>query len=644
MSDYKKDALGLPEDEMKVVDIHTPADVEDVGFDSFEENYQVQIPRQMVDTRSKIGYVIGADIVTPFGFLEETFEAMLKSESAARLLTTKDIWSLKDKPRISNFISKNISQIIYDELNRLNQEKIDLLEILPDDEKHILENNLDSNALIILRDKKLEERVRNNVSLKNLLDTFNPLILDDFFETDEYLDKEQQTLKEENPDALFFKVGLTSKDFDIIEVPEIKKALLTKWKDFVKSDREAMFVDQFPTRIGAPIPEEFMQKMKASLPPKIKKGTKEAPAIWYAYVIAYQMLEAAGMLDENGVINPEFQNQTSVIFGTGLGGLITNEKGAIYGEKGTKPKLSHSPSSFMPSALPSMVASWLAVYLKAKCPSLAPNGACATGIMALYEAMLLIRSGRINFAISGGSEEALHSINGIKGFGLMKATSSRNSEPQKSSNPFGLGHDGFLMGEGGGSVLIASEEGLDQLREINLNTKVLCDVIGVGGSNCTPEDSITEGTVEGQSAAIQDVLTDAGFAPNDIDLVISHGTSTPIGDKVEADTLKNVFGDKLPLIWCPKAAGDIGHSLGAAGAISVALGVKIFQEGIIPGIANKDYQPDPELNIPIIQENTEFTGKYILVCAWGFGGINYTAILKRHEADIQTRSSTETIH
>lgn len=635
---------GLTDAGIEVIDIQTPQDLVEYDWDKLEIKPQVQVPRLISESRRKIGYIIGADVITPFGHLQETFEAMLQGKSASKLLSTQDVYSLKEKERFSNTDKKTLENVFYALINNLaevfskNYKQLNVAEknLLPEEE--ILSLELFEDKFDFIQDEKVKNELLNlyrelkkyrSITTANLQNWQTR-----FFLQENELDAEQIKQIQAFPGKTFFRLDLTADDFT--DLPgKLREEMENLWKEFIEKDREANFLHRFPSRIGAVIPEELIEEIKKSIPPSVNKKAK-TPTIWYAYNIAYRILESAGMLDEKGQIKEEFQEQTATIVGTGLGGQTGNEEGAIKGEKGSR--FSHKAATFMTSSLPSMPASWVAVDLKAKGATLAPNGACATGIMALYEAMKILRDGSSDFVITEGSEETLHSINGLKGFGEMTATSRQNENPQKASNPFGLGRDGFLIGEGCGGLLVASTNGVATLKKQNSDLKIYGEVVGTGTSTCNPDirnkRSVTEGTPEGQKKAMLIALADAGIEAKEIDLVICHGTSTPAGDIVEAQSLKMVFGEKqMPLVWAPKASGDIGHTLAAAGAHSLALGVQVLSQNKIPGMSNKNYQPDPELGINLIRENTEFQGKHILVCAWGFGGINYTAVLKRHFPD-----------
>ena len=571
---------------IKVASLSTKEDVDRFNPNALKK--VIPIATIASETYDRVAYITGIEVITPHGNMDETFKAMLEGKSAAVNVTIDDIEHLK----------KLSSKYVYS----YKKEEIDAL----------------------IGDSSQKEEIWSKL-----------------FVDDEGLRLEQKKLREKNPESVFFKETLTGKsdnyrDFDFIEDEELRNSLRDLWKTFQQEDLSANFVLNAPSRVAALIPQPYTKELKSTLPSTIAKPAGN-PANVYSLVAARSVAEQAGWMDgakdEDGnfkdpMIRWDLQYRTAAFVGTGLGGQTVNESGAIGGILG---KLtSHPPKGFFGQALPNMVTSWPALTYSAKAEVKAPNAACATGLEAINMAYENILIGKLDHVIAGGAEEAAESINGIMGFGKQGATSRRNDNPQLVQRPYGKGRDGFLIGAGAGMVAVSSEK-----------ENALAKIIGTGQSVCIPDvrsgEAYSKGTVEGQSYAIEQALVNAGIKPEDVDLVVVHGTSTPVGDKIEASTYREVFGSHRPPVFAPKAAGDIGHSLGAAGAQSVALAVKILQEGVIPGIANKkDYVADPECNMPLCVENTKLeklgedkdAPKNVVVISFGFGGVNQVNVIQ----------------
>src|SRR3989449_5829742 len=227
------------------------------------------------------------------------------------------------------------------------------------------------------------------------------------------------------------------------------------------------------------------------------------------------------------------------------------------------------------------------MFYKLRGPNLATCSACATSTHAIGEAWRTIKMGDAKVMFAGGTEATIVPM-GIGGFCAMKAMSTRNDDPQRSSRPFDLGRDGFVMGEGAGVIVM---EDLDHARA--RGAKIYCEVIGYG--NTADANHMTAPAPEGEGAArcMKMALRSAGLRPEEISYINTHGTSTPQGDICETQRIKTVFGDHARKLAVSSTKDATGHMLGASGAVEMAICAKAIQNALVPPTINYE-QPDPQ--------------------------------------------------
>lgn len=312
-----------------------------------------------------------------------------------------------------------------------------------------------------------------------------------------------------------------------------------------------------------------------------------------------------------------------VIWGSGIGGLETFIKEVSAYAKGD------GTPRFNPFFIPKMIADIAAGHISIKHGFKGPNystvSACASSAHSLSDAFNLIRLGKADAFVTGGSEAAINEA-GIGGFNAMHAISTRNDEPEKGSRPFDKDRDGFVLGEGGAAVIF---EELEHAKK--RGATIYAEVVGAGMSGDANHMTSPHPEGEGAVRAMKGALNDAGINPEDIDHINTHGTSTPLGDLSEPKAIVELFGDYASKISINSTKSMTGHLLGAAGAIEAIATIMALVDDIVPPTINLDNQ-DPE-----IDSNLDFTPhkakkreiEYGLTNTFGFGGHNATLIFKK---------------
>ena len=334
------------------------------------------------------------------------------------------------------------------------------------------------------------------------------------------------------------------------------------------------------------------------------------------------MIDSGFVTSENKKIDESIAPRFGIISGSGIGGLSTIQKNSTICD--TKGSRKISPF-FIPSSLANMLSGFISIEHNLKGPSLGHVTACAASTHALADAVKTIVLGGADRILVVGAESAVCGA-GVGGFAAMKALSTRNDDPKKASRPFDINRDGFVMGEGAGALVV---ETLDSA--LARNTKIYCEIIGFGESGDANHitSPVTDGPLRAMKAAFEMVKNVTGEYPK-IDYINTHGTSTPVGDKNETAAIKELFGGKENCPIVSSIKGQIGHCLGAAGAIEAIMTIKALNEGIIPPTINVENQ-DPECDldvIPNIARKVELTT--VMSNNFGFGGTNGSVIFKKY--------------
>jgi 3-oxoacyl-[acyl-carrier-protein] synthase II len=329
------------------------------------------------------------------------------------------------------------------------------------------------------------------------------------------------------------------------------------------------------------------------------------------------------MAVEDSGLNIEAVNheRAGVVFGSGIGGMWTNhiQQQALFERDGKPDRIS---PFFVPMLISDIAAGHIAIRYGFKGPNYATVSACATSSHAIADAFMIMQRGMADVMLAGGSEASVCPM-GIGGFNAMKALSTRNDDPHTASRPFDLDRDGFVMGEGGGVIVMETLE-----HAMNRGANILAEIVGIGltddAFHITQPAPGGEGAVRSMKMAIQD----AGLEPTDIDYINAHGTSTPFNDKGESAAIRTVFGDHADALLVSSTKSMTGHLLGAAGAIEAIATVLAINKGIAPPTINQ-ITPDPDCTLNYVANKPQ--NKQIraaLSNTFGFGGHNATLCFK----------------
>lgn len=310
--------------------------------------------------------------------------------------------------------------------------------------------------------------------------------------------------------------------------------------------------------------------------------------------------------------------------GVGLGGLFTLEK--------TKETLmAKGPTKVSPYSIPGIIANLAAGQVSIahglKGPSYCTTSACSSGAHAIGEASEWIRRGRCDVMVAGGAEATITPV-GISGFEAMFALSKRNDDPTHASRPFDTGRDGFVSGEGSGIVILES-----LTRAKKRGARIYGEVTGYGASSDAHHLTQPAPNGEGAQRSMRMALDDAKLAPDAIEYINAHGTSTPVGDVEESKAIAAVFGahatDKT--LWVSSTKSMMGHLLGAAGAVETAICALTLAEGrVAPTINLVDQDPQCPLDY-VANTARERRMRHVMNNSFGFGGTNCTLVLSRYE-------------
>ena len=340
----------------------------------------------------------------------------------------------------------------------------------------------------------------------------------------------------------------------------------------------------------------------------------------------YALVSTAEAMKDSGLDLEQINlDRAGVIWGSGIGGLTTFQNECFNYEKGD------GTPRFNPFFIPKMIADIAAGHISIKYGFKGPNyvtvSACASSNNALIDAAMYIQLGKTDVMITGGSEAAVN-IAGIGGFNAMRALSTRNDSPKTASRPFDKNRDGFVLGEGAGTIV------LEELEHAKARgAKIYAEVIG--GGLTADAYHITAPHPEGEGAikAMLSALDDANIKPEDVDYINVHGTSTPLGDIAEIKAIKSVFGDHAYKLNISSTKSMTGHLLGAAGAIEAIAATMAIVDGVIPPTINfetEDENIDYKLNLTL-NKAQERNVDVAISNTFGFGGHNTSVIIKKYK-------------
>jgi len=315
--------------------------------------------------------------------------------------------------------------------------------------------------------------------------------------------------------------------------------------------------------------------------------------------------------------------RVGVIWGAGIGGLETFQEEVLnYAAGDGTPR-------FSPRFIPKMIADIAPGNISIKYGFMGPNyttvSACASSANSMIDALNTIRLGHCDVVITGGSEAAV-TIAGMGGFNAMHAMSTRNDSPETASRPFDANRDGFVLGEGAGSIVLEEYEHAKAR-----GAKIYAEVVGGGLSSDAYHMTAPHPDGIGVVAVMKNCLENAGLKPEDVDHINTHGTSTPLGDVAELKAISEVFGDHAKKININSTKSMTGHLLGAAGAIEAIASILALEYGIIPPTINHetaDENIDPELNLTLNKAQKRDI-KIAMSNTFGFGGHNACVLFKK---------------
>lgn len=340
-----------------------------------------------------------------------------------------------------------------------------------------------------------------------------------------------------------------------------------------------------------------------------------------ALVVSDQAMAQAGINKDNIDVD-----RAGVIFASGIGGLITFQEEVMNFAKGDgTPRFN---PFFIPKMILDIAAGQISMRHGLRGPNFAVTSACASSTNAIGVAIDLIRAGKADVVLAGGSE-AVISEAGVGGFNAMKALSERNDSPETASRPYDKDRDGFVMGEGAGALVLESLE-----HALARGANIICELAGSGAS--ADAHHITAPHPEGLGAkhVMLAALADAGMQASDIDYINTHGTSTPLGDGAEVKAIQDVFGSHAYNLNISSTKSMTGHCLGAAGVIETIACIQAVRNNIVPPTINH-FTDDPELDHQLnftFNKAQQREVNAALSNTFGFGGHNACVIVKKYMA------------
>jgi 3-oxoacyl-[acyl-carrier-protein] synthase II len=321
-------------------------------------------------------------------------------------------------------------------------------------------------------------------------------------------------------------------------------------------------------------------------------------------------------------VTPDIASRVGVFIASGIGGFSTIEREHKALLEGGPRRIS---PFFIPASIINLAAGQVSIRFGAKGPNSATCTACSASAHAIGDALEIIRRGRADVMIAGGSEAAITPM-GVGGFAAMRALSTRNDDPAHASRPFDRDRDGFIMGEGAG-VIVLEELGLATRR----GAPIYAELVGYGMSADAYHITAPSEDGDGGMRVMASALDDAGVTPDQVDYVNAHGTSTPYNDKLETLAIRRLFGEHANRLAISSTKSMTGHLLGAAGGLEAGITALAIKHQVAPPTINYE-TPDPECDLDYVP-NTKRAMKidYALSNSFGFGGTNGALLFKRYE-------------
>jgi 3-oxoacyl-[acyl-carrier-protein] synthase II len=371
---------------------------------------------------------------------------------------------------------------------------------------------------------------------------------------------------------------------------------------------------KFKTRFACEVkgfnPEDYFDK---------KEARRVDAFTHYGIAASVQAMADSGLDVQEGID----KNEIGVIWGSGIGGLDTFQTETFAFAKGD------GTPRFNPFFIPKMIADICSGHISIRFGLRGPNfttvAACASSTNALIDAFNYIRLGKANAIVTGGSEAAINE-SGMGGFNACQAMSLRNESPETASRPYDATRDGFVLGEGGGALILEELE-----HALKRGAKIYAEVIGGGMSGDAYHITAPHPEGLGATLVMQRALKDAGISATEIDYINTHGTSTPLGDGAELKAIANVFGDHAFKLNISSTKSMTGHLLGAAGAIEAIATVLAVKNDTVPPTINHttvDPEIDPRFNLTL-NKMQKRTVNAAITNTFGFGGHNAAVVLRK---------------
>ena len=339
--------------------------------------------------------------------------------------------------------------------------------------------------------------------------------------------------------------------------------------------------------------------------------------------IQYALAASQFAMDDSGLkITPENAADVGVFIGSGIGGFQTIEREHSALLAGGPRKIS---PFFIPSAIINLASGQVSIRFGAKGPNLASCTACSASAHAIGDSYEIIRRGDADVMITGGSEAAITPMS-LGGFAALRALSTRNDEPDKASRPFDKDRDGFVIGEGAGT-LILEELGHATRR----GARIYAEVVGYGMSGDAYHITAPSEDGDGGVRVMRMALRKAGIRPEQVDYINAHGTSTPYNDKLETLAIKTLFGEHARTLAISSTKSMTGHLLGGAGGLEAGISALAVFEQVAPPTINL-VNPDPECDLDYVPcKSRPMPITYALSNSFGFGGTNAALLFKKFE-------------
>ena len=369
----------------------------------------------------------------------------------------------------------------------------------------------------------------------------------------------------------------------------------------------------YPTRIAGEVkgfdPLDFMGRREAKRMARFGQ---------FALASVRMALEDAGldMEEEDGA-------RVGLEIGSAVGGMeIVEEQALVLAQRG--------PRRVKPTALPSMLVNMapcqIAIELGIKGPVSAPVAACATGVVAVGEAVRRVERGDVEVMIAGGAESMMTPL-AIVAFSRIGALSTRNDEPERACRPFDADRDGTVMSEGAAVVVLESLE-----HAAKRGARIYAEVLGYGCTEDAYHIAAPDPNGDGAARAMSLAIQEAGINPSEVDYIASHGTGTVLNDVSETKAIKAAFGDYAYRVPISSNKSMVGHMLGASGTVSIIATIRAMEESLLPPTINLEH-PDPECDLDYVPHVARPARVDVgLINAFGFGGQNGSLLIKKWEA------------